>query len=151
MKKVKLFMGSLIIIALLIFGYNFNKYMEKDLKEILGINPNKITTITMTDPDSESESLGSTTNKEKIEEFINYLSKFKYKRKSEDAINIQKLYPSRDGIKTSTIFIYEDEKVAFIIPCGKEAMINNKAFKVIDGEIDFDFIIKFYDSIKNVK
>jgi hypothetical protein len=52
-------------------------------------------------------------------------------------------------IKTSTILLYQIDKVNIIKPVGKEVMINEKAYTAIDGEIHLNFIIDFYSNIKN--
>ncbi|MEG0774075.1 hypothetical protein [Clostridium sp.] len=147
MKKSMYFIIGVVMVAILILGYNYNKYATKDFQQTLSMNPNKITTIKIENPTGENDDFISTTDKDKIEELVNYLNKFEFKRKSTDAIDAKDLYPNMD-VNTSTLMLYQNDKVNIITPVGKEIMINEKAFTVVNGEIDFTFIMDFYKSIK---
>ena len=111
---------------------------NNSLKNTLSVNPENITEIKLTNFTGDYR---STTDSEKINRMIDHLSQAQYKR----MLNDQTAYmPDR----TRIIYLFEGDKVDFIIPYGKEAMITRKVYQVKDGQIDPEFLSDFYQEIK---
>ncbi|WP_106496510.1 hypothetical protein [Lentibacillus sp. Marseille-P4043] len=125
----------LTVATLLISTHDFS---GKNIVDTLQVNPTKITKIVLKVP-SESD-YHHTTDKTKIETLINYLDQVHYKR-------MQDAESSSMPMKASIIYLYEEDKVDFIVPYQKGVMISQKVFKVENGIIENTFIKQFYDSL----
>ncbi|MGY0692018.1 hypothetical protein ACW2QC_04395 [Virgibacillus sp. FSP13] len=106
--------------------------------DTLQVNPAKITKIALIVP-SES-GYHHTTDKTKIKTLINYLDQVHYKR-------MQDAESSSMPMSASIIYLYEGDKVDFIVPYQKGVMISQKVFKVKNGVIENTFIKQFYNSL----
>lgn len=83
----------------------------------------------------------STEDKEEIRFILNYLSQVKYKR----LMNDQTAYMPK---RASIIYFYDNEQSNFIVPYENEAMINYKVYKVKNGTIDQNVLLKIYESLE---
>ncbi|WP_163971513.1 hypothetical protein [Oceanobacillus halotolerans] len=110
----------------------------KNLADTFDINPKNITKLTLNIP--YQNNYKSTTDKKKINAFIHYFNQVTYDRLRGD---VTAYMPT----KASIIYVYGNDKSDFIVPYEKEVMISHKVYKVENGVIENDFIIKFYNSL----
>lgn len=134
-KKGYLLISSSIILLLIIVGSLTNS--RKDLNEILTVDIHRIDKILMDTPLNKADE-HITSDEKKINELLHYLQQFKYQ-----PIKSTAYMPMKAGI----IYLYQEGKTNFIVYYGKEVMINQQLYRVIDGEIDDTFMQEYYQSI----
>lgn len=127
------------IILILISGLLFRlfEYREKSLASTLSINPDKITSMVV--EGIKKDDAKAIKNKQVIAKFIQYLDQFQYKRKSEDSIDLD---PPQ---KSFIIYLYQNEKIDFIVPYEKEIMISKKVYKIKGGKIDYQELLNILE------
>lgn len=127
------------IFQITVYGIQNNEHSTKDLNEILTVQLDNITEISMTDLSGHQR---HTKDPKQIKAFVNYLNQFQYKR----LMNDQTAYmPNR----TMTIDFYTGNEMDFIIPYGKEALISHKVYSVKNGTIEEDELIEMFLLLPN--
>jgi len=125
------------IVQLGIYGHLHGEQRLRDFSETITVKKDAITEIKVSNLSGEYRSL---TDEEQIDSVIVYFNQFNYKR----LVNDQTSY-----MPTRTIMIYlrDDNNENFIIPYGKEVMINHKVYQVKGGELDEQFLLMIYELI----
>jgi len=126
------------MVQLIIMSHQHGEYRERDFNETLTIQFENITEVKMSDLEGNYR---STTEPEIINKLIQHFNVFHYKR----LVNDQTAYMP---LKTRMIYLYEGDKVNFIIPYGKEVMIDNMVYQVKGGEIDEAVMQELYGSLE---
>lgn len=131
------FLAVLIITVfqLAVYGIQNNEHSTKDLNDILNVDLNNITEISMTDLSANQR---NTTDPEQIKAFVDYLNQFKYKRLRNDQTNFM---PDR----TMTINFYTNSGMDFFIPYGNEVLLTHKIYRVQHGPIDEDELMDIFN------
>ncbi|MEN1967499.1 hypothetical protein WMZ97_05405 [Lentibacillus sp. N15] len=111
---------------------------SNDFATTLEIDPTHITKIRVKVP--HGNTYKSTTDKDKINLLIQYFSEHSYSRVMNDE-------PGYMPMRASTIYLYEEDKMDFIIPYGSEVMINQKVYHVRHGKLENTIINEFYDAL----
>ncbi|PAV27749.1 hypothetical protein CIL05_20260 [Virgibacillus profundi] len=143
MRKVNIMITSIVLVLVLILavlGFKNSDYRTKTLEETLDVNPENITKVMLSNPINKGR-YKSTRNKDKIEIFINHFDQVNFRRLTGD----QSTYMP---MRASMIYLYEGDKVDFIVPYETEAMISHKVYEIKNGRVRNTFIIDFYNSIK---
>lgn len=112
---------------------------EKSLADTLSIEPEKVDKIMISDLESVGE-YKSTTDPDKIHQFINYLNQLSYTRLPAD----QTAYMPR---KATIIYLYDQDKQDFIVSYETEAMIDHKVYEINHGKIENSFLSDYYKSL----
>lgn len=130
-----------VTILLLVFLYVLSLFMNDDIlfEETLTINSDQIDKIMISDLRKTGQ-YKTTTDPEKIEQFLRYFGQVTYTRLSGDQTAFM---PTRAAI----IYLYEGEKFNYIVPYETEAMIAYKVYKINDGQIDNQFLVEYYKSL----
>lgn len=136
---IGLFILYAIILVVMAVIFQNSSYHSQSFSNTLTINSQTVTKITISSPVHVGQ-YKTTANKEKINELINYLSQFKYKR----MLNDQTAYMPTQA---SIIYFFDDTESSFIIPYGNEAMISQKVYKVKNGDIEKDYLNDYYNSL----
>lgn len=130
------FLAVLIITVfqLAIYGIQNNEHSPKDLNEILTVELDNITEISITNLAAQQR---NTTDPKQIEAIIKYLNQFKYQRLRNDQTTFM---PDR----TMTINFYADGEMDFFIPYGKEVLLTHRIYRVKNGIIEEDELIELF-------
>lgn len=144
-KKRFIFSLSILLLAfifllMLILAAQYSDYRTKEFPEILDIKEEEITKIMISSPMKIGE-YKTTVKQADIDMLIDYFNQFEYKRLNGD----QSAYMP---MKASIIYIFKEEYADFIIPYGQEAMISYKVYQIKNGPVEQQFLIHFYNSIK---
>ncbi|OZU88743.1 hypothetical protein CIL03_10680 [Virgibacillus indicus] len=129
----------LLILFLAIIGFKNSDYRIKNLEETLEVDPENVTRISLSHPINKGR-YKSTEDEGKIEFFIEFLDGVNYRRLPGD----QSAYMP---MSASMIYLYEGDKVDFIVPYEQEAMISYKVYEIRNGMLENTFIIEFYNSL----
>ncbi|GAA0301539.1 hypothetical protein GGQ92_001351 [Gracilibacillus halotolerans] len=135
-KRIILFLLFASLIVLLITSVILQPNHKK-LAETLTVKTDNITHLKITNLAGEYR---TTTDPQQIQYLIDYLNTMTYKRLVDDQTAFM---PTR----TIIIYLFEGEKVDFIIPYGQEAMINRKVYQIEDGYIESNFLADFHDAL----
>lgn len=125
---IGLFILYAAILIVMVVTFQNSSYHSQSFSNMLTINSQTITKITISSPVHVGQ-YKITTDKEKINELINYLNQFKYNR----MLNDQTAYMPTQA---SIIYFFDDKESNFIVPYGNEAMISQKVYKVKNGYIE---------------
>lgn len=133
------FLAVLIITVfqLTLYGIQNNKYSSKDLDEILTVNLDNVTEVSITDLDGAER---HTTNPKQIDAIVDYFNQFEYQRLMNDQTAFM---PER----TMTINYYVGKEMNFMIPYGKEAFIDHRVYSVKGGTIDQATLLEMFQSM----
>jgi hypothetical protein len=104
----------------------------EEINELLMINPNQVDKIEITDYSNEVHTMK---DPEKISDLLDYLNQFEYQRLVGDETSYMPM-------NTILITIYDGETSDFIIPYRQEALISHKVYKIRNGPIDPDVILR---------
>lgn len=104
--------------------------------EVMNMDETDIAKISLDIPGRKGD-MHSTTNRDEISEFITYLNGFTYVKIRGDA---QSYMPKLAAI----IYLYGDETESFIVPYGKEVMIDQHIYALDPDELDLKFFQEFY-------
>lgn len=135
-KIIPILIVIVIVIVIAVFGIKNSDYREKKLTETLEVNPGNITSVTLSSTGSKGQ-YRSTTDKDKIDSLIHYLNQVDYERLPDDQASYMPM-------KASIIYLYENDKVDFIVPYETGAMISHKVYQIKKGKIENTFLIEFY-------
>lgn len=135
-KIIPILIVIVIVIVIAVFGIKNSDYREKKLTETLEVNPRNITSVTLSSTGSKGQ-YRSTTDKDKIDSLIHYLNQVDYERLPDDQASYMPM-------KASIIYLYENDKVDFIVPYETGAMISHKVYQIKKGKIENTFLIEFY-------
>lgn len=122
------------IFQITLYGIQNNEHSTKELNEILNVQMNNITEISMTDLSGNER---HTKDPKQIKVFVNYLNQFQYKRHMDDQTSYM---PNR----IITINFHTDDEMDFIIPYGNEVLISHKVYSVKNGIIENDKLIEMF-------
>ncbi len=136
--KVTAFITIIAMTVLAAFAMQFDGNTQH-LSEALNVNPDAVTKISLSPP-AES-SYNSTTDDDKIDEFIDYIEKLKYSK-------VRGNKPSYLPMTASMIYLYENGEVDFIVSFENKVMISKEVFEVKNGEIKHSFITDYYKSLE---
>lgn len=139
-KKVIYFFTLVSLIGLLSFFFFFVDYVSyKNLDEIMDVHPENVTRITLSNYTGDYR---TTTDPDKIEEFVRHLKRLQYKRLSNDQTSYMPML-------ANIIYLTDGVNEDFIVPYGQEAMISYKVYQMKGGSIDQTYILDFYNSLDN--
>lgn len=129
------------VLILVIVGIAFQKsdYKVKNFPETLDIHFEDIEKIMISSPLHVGQ-YKETMKQRDIEQFTTYFDEFKYKR----LLNDQTAYMPK---KATIIYLYHGSDSDFIVSYENEVMVNHKVYQIIDGPIENNFLIRFYDSL----
>lgn len=129
------------VLILVIVGIAFQKsdYKVKKISETLDIHFEDIEKITISSPLHVGQ-YKETMKQQDIDQFITYFDQFEYKR----LLNDQTAYMPK---KATIIYLYHGTHSNFIVSYENEVMVNHKVYQVIEGPIENNFLIHFYDSL----
>src|SRR5699024_1980731 len=134
-QRIIIIIGIVIVVTVSILGLKYSGY-EKDFEETLELDQASINKLTM-----EINGVSKTTkDKSKINELFEYFNQVDYKRKRGD----QTAYMP---IKAYIIYLHTDDYSDFIVPYNDEAMISYKVYKIKNGEITYEFLTNYYESL----
>ncbi|MBP1949844.1 hypothetical protein [Virgibacillus litoralis] len=136
--KITAFIIIIVMTLLTTFAMQFEGSTQH-LFETLKVNPKSITKISLSPPSDSS--YNSTTEEDKIQEFIHFIDRFNYKK-------IRGNEPAYLPMTASMIYLYEDGKVDFIVSFEDKVMINQEVFEVKNGEIKHSFVTDYYKSLE---
>jgi predicted lactoylglutathione lyase len=125
-----------IVLIIVVFIFLFFSFKTKKIKELTNVNYNSITKIMFVDGSGRNKPL-TVDNKQKIEEFINYI---------DDCVVIKADNPDKIGWLHSASF-YENDKQVMEIVFVNPIIINGEYYRVIWGGLSGDKIDKFLKSI----
>lgn len=114
------------IIQITIYGLENNNYSKKSFDEIIGVAPEEITEITLTDLEKQKHSVSS---QDKIDKIITYFSQFNYQRLRNDETSYMPM-------QTMMLNIQTEDQTYFLIPYQKEILLDYKTYKVDHDTID---------------
>lgn len=122
------------IFQITLYGIQNNEHGVKEFNEILTVQVDHITEISMTDLSGEER---RTRNPKQIEAFIDYFNQFQYKRLRNDQTAHM---PNR----TMTINFYDGDEIDFIIPYGQEVFVSHKVYRIKRSTIDQDDLLEMF-------
>lgn len=137
-RKTKIILILVLIIAVILIYHNFDKTRVKSFDQVLKINSSKVTKMMI----QLGNDIKVIEEKEKIQELINYMNKFGYKRKEIDEITPE------ESIKAYLMFLYQEDKMDFINPLKSEIMFSKGAYYVVGGVIEQSYLDEFYNSLE---
>lgn len=113
---------------------------DKQLEHIIKMDENEIEKISLDIPGHKGE-LKSTINRKEIDEFITYMNDYSFKKIRGDA---QSYMPKLAVI----IYIYGNDQESFLVPYGKEMMIDKHVYGVSPDSLDLDFFDQYYNELE---
>ena len=135
-QRIIIIIGIIIVVTVSILGLKYSGY-EKNFEETLELDKASITKLTM-----EIGGVSKTTkDKSKINELFEHFNQVEYKRMRGD----QTAYMPT---KAYIIYLHEGDYSDFIVPYNDEAMISYKVYKIKKGEITYEFLNNYYESLK---
>lgn len=137
MKKIA-FITIILTIALLSYLMQADWGSEK-FTDTLAVDPGNITKLKLSMPDDSNYT--TTTDSEKIEEFMQYFKSKDYKRIRGDE-------PAELPMSASMIYLYENEKTDFLVVFGDKVLISYKYYEIKGDMIDMAFLREFQQSAK---
>jgi hypothetical protein len=121
-------------IQLAVYGIQNNKYSKKDFAEILTVQQGAITTIRISDLAGRER---YTQDPAQMEMILDYFAQFRYQRLMNDQTAFM---PSR----TSTVYLDAGDDTVFIVPYGKEVIIDHRVYRVRGGMIEQQFLTDMF-------
>src|SRR5699024_2530363 len=135
MQRIIIIIGIIIVVTVSILVLKYSGF-EKNFEETLELDKDSITKLTM-----EIGGVSKTTkDKSKINELYEHYNKMEYKRMMED----QTAYMTT---KAYIIYLNEGDYSDFIVSYNDEAMISYKVYKIKKGEITYEFLNNYYQSL----
>ncbi|MGM8365647.1 hypothetical protein ACLIBG_09205 [Virgibacillus sp. W0181] len=122
------------IFQLTVYGIQNNEHSAKDFNEIMTVQLDNITEISMIDLSGEQR---CTKDPKHIKAFVNYFNQFQYKRLRNDQTAFM---PKR----TMTINFDTGDDIDFIIPYGNEVFISHKTYSIRNGTIEQDELLEMF-------
>jgi|SRR5699024_1041675 len=131
------FLAILIISVaqLTVYGIQNNNYSKKDFDEVVNVEQDDISEIQIRDLAGIEH---KTDNPEQIKEIIDYFDQFQYQRLRNDQTSFMPM-------KTMMINMEDSHQSDFIIPYDQEVLISHKVYRVKNGTIDQDMLLKMID------
>lgn len=131
-----------LIISLLLLANERSDYRVKSLEETVNIDLDTVTKVSLSYPTSTDGVYHTTTDLDEIQLLLHYLNGAKYQRLNGDQ-------SSYIPMRASIIYLYTpEEKSSFMVPYGKEAMIDYKVYQIVDGKIEKTFLQEYFHSIE---
>lgn len=122
------------IFQITLYSIQNNEYGVKEFNEVLTVQVEHVTEISMTDLSGEER---RTKHPKQIEAFIRYFNQFQYKRLRNDETAYM---PNR----TMTINFYDGDEIDFIIPYGQEIFVSHKVYSVKKSTINPDELLDMF-------
>lgn len=121
-----------IVIVVVVIWEQWSLKQDKDLQQVLNVNHNEITRLEVRD-------YGVITDDKQITDFIDYLDQYQWRKKREDSIDLP-----RHEKDTIWVVLRDDQgRLDILHIFDTEAMISLKAYTVIDGPIDMEFLLEY--------
>lgn len=121
-----------ILITAVIIWEQWSSKQEKSLQQVLRVNPNTVTHLGIYE-------YGVITDDKQITDLLAHLNQYHYKKKAEDSLD----YPRENN--EHIWFSLQDDKgnIDILFVYDTEVMVSSKAYTVVDGPIDMDFLLKY--------